>query len=479
MNAAHAISAMQNPVLNQVEGTKMNSTAQLGFGETDFNMIMASLLLSSEGQGEGEGEATLPLLDQLLQFIKEGLMDQQEVDGALSGGLDTELVLNEEELIPYLEELLQLFDELEGQAKTGASSVSSLSYEQLYSIFQQLPISTSNLEKITGQGIGHDASAQRQQQESLPPVLKWNLFLQAISKQQADENVQSDMSIKNDIKQATPLVASLLSKWQQNPEWLKFLKEKVQFESVGNSSTASILKTEGDSSPRFPTYMPTALLVQSKGQEQKEGMEKRLTELTTSLANKAEASPGIEQRAITLDVKGNERTPEMKVAEPPVPTARFSHLLEDMKGILKTHLQHLQQLKQGEGSQIRVKLSPEHLGHLDIRITSMDGKVSAQLMASNQLAKEALEFQVGQLRTALTQQGIQVDRIEVTQQNQSQSMLQDQRGGQHLFQQKGQGQGNGQGSSSDSKGFTEEEAMSMEQEYQRDELGASNINYVV
>jgi hypothetical protein len=67
----------------------------------------------------------------------------------------------------------------------------------------------------------------------------------------------------------------------------------------------------------------------------------------------------------------------------------------------------------------------------------------------------------------------------VTQQNQSQSMLQDQRGGQHLFQQKGQGQGNGQGSSSDSKSFSEEEAIAMDQEYQQDDLGVSNINYVV
>jgi flagellar hook-length control protein FliK len=478
MNAANVLS-MQKPAINQAEGAKVNSSTELGLGELDFNMIMGGLLLSSEageGEGESENEVSLQLMNQLLQFIREGLVDQSMGDEALSGDLNTELVMNEEELIPFLEQLLQLFEELEGQAKTEPAIVQPSGFEQLYSIFQQLPINTPNLEKIAGKGKGQDASAQRQQ-DSLTPVLKWNLLLQAISKQQADENVQTDMSNKNDIKLATPLVAALLSKWQQNPEWLKFLKEKVQFENVGNPASASILKTEGETSPRFPTFLPTALLVQSKGQE---GKENRLAEPASILTpTKTEASTGLEQKTLSFDLKGTERTSEIKVAEPPTPTARLSHLLEDMKGIVKTHLQQLQQLKQGEGSQIRVKLYPAHLGHLDIRITSMDGKVSAQLMASSQFAKEALEFQVGQLRTALIQQGIQVDKIEVTQQNQSQSMLQDQRGGQHLFQQKGQGQGNGQGSSFDSQDFSEEDAMAMDQEYQRDDLGVSNINYVV
>jgi flagellar hook-length control protein FliK len=478
MNAAHVLPTMQNPTLHQVEGTKKNSASQLGLGESDFNMIMNGLLLPADT----EGEASAPLLNQLLQLI-EGLEEQIVTDEGLQSGADIELALNEGELISYLEELLQLFEELQGQTETGTSILSTESYEQLYSIFQQLPFNTRNLEMafIQGSRSGQIDSAQRQQStDDLAPVLKWNLFLQAISKQQVEENVQHDMSIKNEMKQAAPLVATLLSKWQQDPEWLKFLKEKLQVETVSNTNSSTPLKAEGEGVPRFPTYLPTALLVQSKGQEQEEGKGNRLTELSSSLtANKTEALLGTEQRTVSFEMKGTERTSEMKAAEQPVPTARFSHLLEDLKGIVRTHLQHLQQLKQGEGSQIRVKLYPEHLGHLDIRVTSMDGKVSAQLMASSQLAKEALEFQVGQLRTALIQQGIQVDRIEVTQQNQSHSMLQDQRGGQHLFQQKGQGQGNGQGSSSDSKSFSEEEAIAMEHENQRDDLTVSNINYVV
>lgn len=479
MNAAHVLTAMQNPALSQVEGTKKNSISQLGLDEADFNTIMAGLLLSSDT----EGEPSVPLLDQLLQLIEGGLEEQSEAAQGLSGGTDTEFALNEGELIPYLEQLLQLFEELQGQTETGSSMDATEGYEQMYSLFQQLPLTVPNLETTAKQEHGQDASVQKQQQnDALLPVQKWNQFLQAISKQQVEENVQSDMSIKHEMKQVAPLVASLLNKWQQDPEWLKFLKERTQIEAVSNTSSSTSLKAEGEGVPRFPTYLPTALLLQSKGQEkaQVEGMENRLTERSPTLsANKTEASMGMEQRNVTFEVKGTERTSDMKAVEQPVPAARFSHLMEDLKGIVKTHLQQLQHLNQGEGSQIRVKLYPEHLGHLDIRVMSMDGKVSAQLMASSQLAKEALEFQVGQLRTALTQQGIQVDKIEVTQQNQSQSMLQDQRGGQHLFQQRGQGQGNGQGSSSDSKSFSEEEAIAMEHEHQRDNLDISSINYVV
>ncbi|WP_416145152.1 flagellar hook-length control protein FliK [Planococcus koreensis] len=78
---------------------------------------------------------------------------------------------------------------------------------------------------------------------------------------------------------------------------------------------------------------------------------------------------------------------------------------------------------------MKVSIFPEHLGQLEIRLSTVDGKVAAHILASNPMAKEALELQVYQLRNSLTQQGIQVDRIEISSQQQA---------GQSLSQQQGQ-----------------------------------------
>lgn len=67
-------------------------------------------------------------------------------------------------------------------------------------------------------------------------------------------------------------------------------------------------------------------------------------------------------------------------------------------------------------NQLSIKLYPEHLGRLDIQITQMNGIITARIMASTQVAKELIEGQLQNLRQAFVHQQLQVERIEVTQQ---------------------------------------------------------------
>jgi flagellar hook-length control protein FliK len=66
-------------------------------------------------------------------------------------------------------------------------------------------------------------------------------------------------------------------------------------------------------------------------------------------------------------------------------------------------------------AEARIRLMPEHLGQLDIRITTHQGQITAHFTAESLMAKEMLEGQMNQLRTSLTQQGLQVDKITITQ----------------------------------------------------------------
>lgn len=62
-----------------------------------------------------------------------------------------------------------------------------------------------------------------------------------------------------------------------------------------------------------------------------------------------------------------------------------------------------------------VKLYPENLGSIRIEIFQKDGVLSARLLASTSQAKELLDSQVHQLKTAFAQQNIQMDRIDIAQ----------------------------------------------------------------
>lgn len=60
-----------------------------------------------------------------------------------------------------------------------------------------------------------------------------------------------------------------------------------------------------------------------------------------------------------------------------------------------------------------IKLNPEHLGQLTIRLTQQNGEMVARIIASTQSAKELLEHSLVQLRHALPSVNVQIDRFEV------------------------------------------------------------------
>ena len=72
-------------------------------------------------------------------------------------------------------------------------------------------------------------------------------------------------------------------------------------------------------------------------------------------------------------------------------------------------------------SEARISLVPEHLGHVDIKLTMQNGQLTATLVTETVMGKELLEQQLGQLRAVLQGQGIQVEKLEVTNQSNSAS----------------------------------------------------------
>ena len=95
-------------------------------------------------------------------------------------------------------------------------------------------------------------------------------------------------------------------------------------------------------------------------------------------------------------------------------------------------------------TEAKISLYPQHLGHVDVKLTMHNGQLVAQFVADSLVGKEMLENQLSQLRTALQSHGIQVEKLEVSQSQSFQSgMFQDgrqqQQPGQSAKQQKSSG----------------------------------------
>ncbi len=66
-----------------------------------------------------------------------------------------------------------------------------------------------------------------------------------------------------------------------------------------------------------------------------------------------------------------------------------------------------------------LKLYPENLGQIRVELFQKDGIMQARILASTSQAKELLDTNIHQLKTALTGQNIQMDRIDIAQSLQS------------------------------------------------------------
>jgi flagellar hook-length control protein FliK len=104
------------------------------------------------------------------------------------------------------------------------------------------------------------------------------------------------------------------------------------------------------------------------------------------------------------------------------------HVSTFVREIAEMAIKHMK-VVQGNGiTEATLKLMPEHLGQVDIKISIQNGQVVAQFLADSIRGKEMLESQLTQLRTALQGQGLQVDKLEVTQSHSpASSMFQDPR----------------------------------------------------
>jgi flagellar hook-length control protein FliK len=151
-----------------------------------------------------------------------------------------------------------------------------------------------------------------------------------------------------------------------------------------------------------------------------------------------------------------QKSQQASIAVDKVPTATINaaNFTEEMTEHV---LKNMKITMAGGFSEAKLSLFPKNLGHIDVRISMQDGQLIAQFAADSLAGKQMLESQLPQLRQALQTQGLQVEKLEVTQnQNMQSSMFQDQRQQQTFGQSQRQSKNGSSNYDEDSLDFNQE-----------------------
>jgi hypothetical protein len=165
-------------------------------------------------------------------------------------------------------------------------------------------------------------------------------------------------------------------------------------------------------------------------------LEDNITELNQNLNNYTTISRTMNQKEIFNESRKNELPVEENkglvldksqiIGHQPLPvqvnnsTSTNGQLLppnvhiNDFVPELQKWMSNIKIINENPGTtEAKVSLFPKNLGHIEIKIMTVEGQLSAEIMTETLLAKDALEGQLPQLKQSLQQSGLVVQRLEI------------------------------------------------------------------
>lgn len=101
--------------------------------------------------------------------------------------------------------------------------------------------------------------------------------------------------------------------------------------------------------------------------------------------------------------------------------AQFAETIQDkvqvtqqMQEIFEQVVEQVKVTVTADTSEMEMQLNPESLGKVNLSVVAKEGHITAQFVTENEVARQALESQIQQLRATLGEQGLKVDKVEVS-----------------------------------------------------------------
>ena len=188
----------------------------------------------------------------------------------------------------------------------------------------------------------------------------------------------------------------------QTPETLTDEEMQILNDAAGQQTTADTVSTD-----IMPELAQTDEVQPMDKQADVFQEEPKSDEVRTQQPQAQDTKQTTEQQTDTGDADADAQTgDQMKSAQPEKMTADRSS-----SDVAKT--QTVVQMQDTAGVQTMVHAA-DNLGKVYVNISSKEGVIHAQLAASNEAVRAALETQVADLRQNLNQAGVKVDAVEVT-----------------------------------------------------------------
>lgn len=173
------------------------------------------------------------------------------------------------------------------------------------------------------------------------------------------------------------------------------------------------------------TDTKTEETTEETGVELVEGVDEQLTATTTTTNTQNENQSSKkdsknEQQEQTAPVDNNVNVVNQAVQAPiqnmttnDINAVRTQAKLVDTDNVIQQIVDKIKVDVKFDASEINIKLAPEHLGDISLKIRNENGIITAQFVAENQRVKELIESQFSQLEDTLRQQGVDVGALEV------------------------------------------------------------------
>ncbi|WP_308639247.1 flagellar hook-length control protein FliK [Paenibacillus silvisoli] len=222
-------------------------------------------------------------------------------------------------------------------------------------------------------------------------------------------------------KQLTALVQLLSPTKNEAVEAIK--AANVQANAPAQSGETDLQIRTMQSAPSFSNhlqriahqFMHVGILKESAMQEQAESQMQQAVNLDS-----------IHLAALTgnQELQRQQMAAAKQVISHPVPVQQFASTVQGMI------VGQFNVTASGGLSNAQLTLYPEHLGQVNVNITMHNGTLTAQFMTDTVTAKDLLDNQMAQLRSALQAHGLQVEKLEVSQSPTQSNLLFQERQGQ-------------------------------------------------
>lgn len=409
--------SFQKQLVSLVEGQQGDAGQT---AETGQMVASSALLLAGKAGSLNEEQASAEQLNALL----EGLLDQ--LDELEQLGLDNEQQSVVEDLIQQMEALIQVVSFNQEASKQAPM----LSVDQQLDSDAQQSSSNQLVIKLQDQLLMLQHALQSGEVKVLPgfqsveDIVTEQLhivqatvaqLLQDAKLKQAAGTIDSSNTIADDMAQIIKSAATdqaTNNKAAESQQDLKLNQAVGQQNASGAASASEFAVKDKSASDEQASHLQRLNVEATYAQAATQA-----NDASNSATQAVQEDTTVQPSATIAQLRADnvrELLPHFIRTGPSVTSAYVlaDEFADTMRGLI---VQRFNVTELNGLTEARLSLTPEHLGHVDVKISMQNGVLTAMFQTETAMAKDALENQMLQLRASLAAQGITVEKIEVAQ----------------------------------------------------------------